>query len=520
MSMHKHIATFVTYIKQEKILYPLVMGLSVILSLIEIQGSVINRDAIVYLSTAEAFLEHDFADAFQTYKWPGYAILGALLSKATQIPLENCFYIINILLYAIACAAFVRLYDTLTNNKNALPIVALLVLLLPSFNSYREMIIRDVGFWCFSLLALLSFLRFTQTQKKIHSVNWQLAIGIAFLFRSEALAWIIGLPLCLFWIGTHPFSVRMKRWLASISLYAIALIVVAVFLGLNNSAAEVLLHKIPSVSALVNSFNNLQAAQEQMVLHALNDNSAEHAALIFTSGLLAYFIVVVLAASSVIYLILATVAFSKHYTLKPSSANGIVYWALALNLLTLLAFLLAYQFMIERYAVLAALLILLLISQPITLWLAQAWPSLRPWMRYGFVFLAVAMLLDMLISKNPPPTNLKSAGAWLQENTTVDTPVALNDNRLLHYSGRLRQGVTCIIDKDLSVSLKAIDMLKAYPYLVIQTKRKSLQKETLPLTNDQSFEKVTEFNRGQSVIVIYKNSQPSAGPAVDCNPFR
>lgn len=516
----KAIASTTLYLKQEKTLYLLMIVVGIALSLIRLQDSVINRDAIVYLSTAEIFLEQGFAGAFKSYSWLPYSILGALLSKATHISLEGCFYIINTLLYAIIPVAFVRLYLVISNNYSALLPIALLVLLLPSLNGYRDMIIRDIGFWCFSLLALLSFLRFTKTQKIFHAGMWQLAIGMAFLFRVEALAWIVGLPLCLFWISNAPFKEKMKQLFLATSLYSAVFLITVLFFFSNDIALTSLQNKSSAVSALFIGTDRLNTAQAQMAQHALNEYSAEYAALIFTSGLLTYFAFTILSASGFIYLIVAVIASFKHYVIKRSSENSVVCWALALNLITLLIFLISYQFIIERYAVLAALLILLLLFQPIVLWAKEAWPHMRLLAKCSFIFLAIVTLLDILISKNPAPINLKSAGEWLQKNTSLDTPIALNDNRLLHYSGRLRKGTTCVIDRDLSLSLKSVDTLKHYPYLVIQTKKTSLSADIAPLIQDKTFEKVEEFTHGKSVIIIFKSTAPNTELAVDCNSFR
>ncbi len=514
------IATLAPYLQQEKILYLLMIGFSIVLSLIEIQDSVINRDAIVYLSTAEEFLDHGFSGDFKAYSWLAYAVLGATLSKATHLSLENCFYIINTILYAVIPVIFLRIYVIATNSRNTLLVAALLILLLPAFNNYRDMIIRDVGFWCFSLLALLAFLRFTRTQKIFYAACWQLAIGAALLFRLEALAWIIAMPFCLFWLDSGPFVERCKHWLLSICAYALIFIVIGIFLWANNTALDILQNKIPTATTVFNGLDSLIRAKEQMVIHVLNEESEKHAFLVLISGLLALVIYIVLSTIGFIYISLSVAAFFKRYTLRKNVENRVIFWALTITLSTLIVFSLSSQFLIERYAILAALLILLLISQPITLWATNAWPNSRLRVKYGFFCLAAAVLLDTLISTNPAPTNLKLAGKWLQDNVSFETPIALNDNRLLHYSGRLKKGITCVIDKDLSISLKSIDSLRPYTYIVTQAKKETQQEVLAPLSKDKSFEKITEFSRGKSVITIFKNIQPSAAIAADCNPFR
>lgn len=508
------------YLNHEKTLYLLLIGCSFVLSILNIQGSVINRDAIVYLSTAEAFLQEGLFEALQTYEWPAYAILGALLSKTINISIESSFYFINSTLYAVIPVLFLKLYITATNNRHGLLIAALLVLLLPSFNGYRDMIIRDIGYWAFSLLALLYFFRFTHSQKNNDALKWQLAIAAAFIFRSEAIAWIIGLPLCLFWIGNTRLISRLKNWLQCISIYAAALVFAVVFLWINDAAFETLLRKIPSADAFTNIASSLKNAQEKMALHALHELSREYAPFILNTGLMAHLIHTVLSAVSWIYIGFAVMAMRKQEKIKWTPENKIILWAITINLSVLTAFVLAHQFMIERYAVMTALLILLLISQPICKWFEATWTQARPWIKYSALLIAIVLLVDIVTTKNPPPTNLISAGEWLKKNTTPNTPVALSDNRLLHYSDRLRDGVTCLIDRDLRVSLKSPDKLKHYPYIVVQTKKKSLKEDIFPLTNETSFREIKKFKRGESVTIIFKNDNPAVELAENCNPFR
>lgn len=518
--IEKNIAFLAPYLKQEKILYLVMIGTGIFFSLFKIHDSVINRDAIVYLSTAENFLEHGLSGKFLNYGWLPYSIMGATLSKATDLSLESCFYIINTTLYILIPVIFVRIYYIATNNRDALPLIALFIMLLPSFNSFRDMIIRDVGFWCFSLLALLSFLRFIQTQKICYSFAWQLAIGMAFVFRLEAIVWLIGLPLILFWPKTTPFKVRIQHWLLSVSLYIFLILAIIVYLLINTPLLETLLNKNPVMSALTGAAERFNSAQNHMSQQVLNEYSKENVLLIYTFGLLAHFTYVVLSAVSLIYIVLSCAAILKHNHIKYSLENKVITWALSLSLLTLLAFLLSYQFMIERYAILSALLILILISQPTAKWIKTTWQASSPWIKCSTIFFAIVLLLDILTTKNPPPTNLKLAGEWLQENTSLQTSIALSDNRLLHYSGRVRQGVTCVIDKDLSASLKSIDYLHPYEYIVIHAKKKHQQKDTLFLDQGKTFERIKEFTHGNSVTIIYRNNNPESSQAADCNPFR
>lgn len=515
----KFITLLSTHLKQEKILYLIIFSVGICLSLFKIHDSVINRDAIVYISTAEKFLENGFAGTFQSYTWLPFSILGAMLSKVTNLSLENSFYFINTFLYALIPVFFVRLYHVVTDNKDTLPLIGLLILLLPSFNGYRDMIIRDVGFWCFSLLALLSFLRFAQTKKLFHAVIWQLAIGVAIFFRLEGLALLIGLPLCLLWMGTTPLIVRTQQWLLSISLYIVLLFIGVSYALTNPTIIEILHNKFYDLRFFTGGIERFNIVQTQVTQHVLNEYSREDSLLILASGLLAHFSYVTLAAIGFFNIGLAYIARKKHFEIACTFENKIIIWALLLCIAPLLAFLMLYQFMIERYAVLVALLTLILIAQPTTLWIKASWPSFRPWIKWAFGLFAIALLMDLLTTKNPPPTNLKLAGEWLQKNATLDTPIALNDTRLLHYSGRIRQGVTCVIDKDLSLSLKKIDALKPYKYLVIQTKIKHLSEDTASIDQDNAFEKVQEFSRGNSIVVIYKNNNAQQ-LAETCNPFR
>ncbi len=92
------------------------------------------------------------------------------------------------------------------------------------------MLLRDQGFWAFFLLSLVQFVRYTRSHRLLDAFGWQLCISLATLFRIEAIAYAMFLPVYLLISGDQHISVRFRRFIVANHLLLILLIAVTTFL--------------------------------------------------------------------------------------------------------------------------------------------------------------------------------------------------------------------------------------------------------------------------------------------------
>jgi len=174
------------------------------------QAPYINQDGVHYLRAAAgdpdalAWIGH----------WSFYSYLIGLMAGMGLDPYlaAQC---LNALFDLIVVLALVRLVDRLTKRPGAMIWGALLILTLPYFNDNRAQIIRDHGYWAFSLLALVAWSRLLADFQWRHLLAWNLWMALATLFRVEGLAFLFLMPLGLLW-GPEPRALHWKRFTAAL----------------------------------------------------------------------------------------------------------------------------------------------------------------------------------------------------------------------------------------------------------------------------------------------------------------
>ena len=201
---------------------------SLLLSLVARLGSTINRDGMLYIHTAQAFLDGGFAAAKEIFTWPFLSIGIAIVSKLTGLGLENAGYLLNALFMAGACALMVAC--TARRSPALAWWACLTVLALPGFNEYRNELLREFGCWFFVMLACWLALRWEEQPRWPGALAIQLAVMAAALFRPEAVAIF---PALLAWqLFSAPRGQRARN-LAMVSLLPLigCAIVAALFMA-------------------------------------------------------------------------------------------------------------------------------------------------------------------------------------------------------------------------------------------------------------------------------------------------
>ena len=161
----------------------------------------INGDGILYIDVARAFLDKGIGAAIDVYHWPFYGILIGLVHKLTGLSFENSASFLNTLLLMLACAVFVRIYEEISGKEARIWVAALLILVLPVLNDYRDFVIRGHGFWAFMLIALYCFIQYSRSPDLKSALKWQLSLLIAILFRVEGIAFLVLAPFCFLFMA-------------------------------------------------------------------------------------------------------------------------------------------------------------------------------------------------------------------------------------------------------------------------------------------------------------------------------
>lgn len=162
-------------------------------------NSYINRDALIYIKQAYIFSNSNFIDGYSIYNWPFYSFLISLISKFTDIKIQTSAHLMNIIFFSLTIYFYLKLLLFITNEKKIIFIGGLIVLIFISIiDKYALMIIRDHGFWFFSIVGVYFFLKSKLNDSYYINSLWKLSFILSCMFRVEALFFLISVSIYKF----------------------------------------------------------------------------------------------------------------------------------------------------------------------------------------------------------------------------------------------------------------------------------------------------------------------------------
>ena len=183
---------------------------SLLISLVISSLFFINNDGIFYLLAAEDVLLHGSAATHVGLKWPLYPLLIAGLSYVTHLPLTASALIWQAFFQVILVISFINIVRVLGGNKTIQVLAAAVIILHPTLNEYRSLIIRDFGYWAFLLTGFYYLLRYSQYPSWGNVLAWLFSVGLATLFRIEGVVIIALSPLLLFFVADTSWKTKLK----------------------------------------------------------------------------------------------------------------------------------------------------------------------------------------------------------------------------------------------------------------------------------------------------------------------
>lgn len=425
---------------------------SLLLSVIAVLGVVtIGKDAAFYIDIAQRVNADGVQAAILAFDWPWFPILLAWSHSLLGLPYEQVAYLWCALLMAGACALLVdALGRALPGSGLWMP---LLVLALPALNSFRNDILREQGFWFFSVLALWLALNWAERGGWLRAAAIHLAILGAALFRLEALMLFGALAL---WRLSDLFSYSGWNRLLQIAALpllggAVALVVITVSGGFSQGRVEYYLHLLDP-SALKTVFDAKTNALADAVFAKYMDDDA--GLLLLGMILLAILFSFIKLCGPVALVFLRSVSWS---------AFG-AYWrqyrlfvcAALIYIVVLVVFFLQQGFVNSRYVSYLNLLALPLLAFALV-GFVQKFPRLG---RVLAVLLIVQML-DNVISLGAKKTHYVEAGQWLSQHASREASIYYDDPRIGYYAGFGYR----VIGKTLGDAMAAPE---SYRYLLIE----------------------------------------------------
>ncbi|QJD30006.1 hypothetical protein [Methylococcus geothermalis] len=398
-------------------------------------GDTINKDGVLYLDAAAAFLEQGMKAAAAIYGWPGYSLLIAATSRLTGWPLEASAHLLNAACFLAIADSFVRLHFALRSEEDSpsgwTPV--LLILAFPALGD-RLNIVRDWGFLAASLWGLLHLVKFRfEPQRRFgNAMFWQAGVAAAFVFRIEALVLILAVPV-YFLLEPLPWRLRTRHFLFSISGIVPVLILGAALLA-TGKLAPGKLWEITAYGyhdpALIWKYFSLHA--DRLAAALPNDYGADHAKLILGSGLVAVLFWLIGANLGPVLLGIFGYAVYRHGWRLPPRFR-LMLWTAGMASSTLLVFLVVQLVPDKRYALLPSALLLLAGGVYLERIVAG---TESPWARRLSLALVAALCLKSAVVTPDYRLYLRDVGRWMRANIPAGASLATNDPRIDYYAGR------------------------------------------------------------------------------------
>ena len=403
-------------------------------------ASIPNDDAYTYIRTAEIFLEQGVGAAISHYTWAGYPILIALVSLL-GLSLFTSAYVLNAIFFAILAYAFISILRHLDDSNRIAWLAALTVLAYPELNEYRDMVLRDVGFWAMLLLALWRFMVFVDTRQFSHSVFFVLAMIGAMLFRAEAVIYLVAIPFALFLQSDRNTQQNRQDFLKLAGFICCVgalgfLMLLAAGINLFSLIFELLRIYQPFLISRFNPDEAITAAQATAIF-------GEYAGIFsrdYVSAVVAVGLSVVLVMTlfytigGPFFWLLAFGLMRKHIRWHRAKVAPILAVSLA-NLFILVVFLYTTKFLTGRYALvfglMAATLVPFLISSIIERNRGGKWEK---FVSYFLILFFFYCLIDSYVSFGKSKDWLLDAAGYVELQAESDTQVLTNNHTIAYFS--------------------------------------------------------------------------------------
>lgn len=415
--------------------------LSLILSFyIHFRESVINPDAICYLlSAAEA--GHGVKAVMQTCgqaMWPFYSLLIFYFAKLSFLSYHTSAFILDATFTLISVLTFIKITDELGGNKIVLSFAACVILLHHDFNSVRQYIVRDHGFWAFYLLSMFLLLRFTAKKTWATAIAFGIALSIAALFRIEGAIFLLLLP----W-----FMLIKKEWRGFLMLQSVPIfLLMGLLLWLLSHPQPAYWGRLPELWQQIHHgfaliVERFHAAKLGMAEHVLTYDSAKDAGSLLIMLLVVWYVMLIVTSLSLAFTVVIGYGIYARIIRLSSRGKFVLFAYLLCNFVITVAFFLEHFFLSKRYLLAFTLTMLLcapfVLAELYTHRHVQKAKTLLSLFAFLILISALGGIFDFGYSKS----YIHEAGDWLNNHVPKNARLYANDIQLMYYSQHFDKGI-------------------------------------------------------------------------------
>jgi hypothetical protein len=402
---------------------------------------VLDRDGVTYLQSAAGFLEKGWQGVIELGEqatWPFYSIFIALFSKLTFLPISLAAQVLNFIFVLITVVSFVQIVKLIGGDLTTRYFALLAILCWHGLTRYFPDVLRDHGFNAFLLLSVILFYHYLRAYQWRYLMAWWFCIAIAFLFRLEAIVYVLLLPLA---VGCQASSSGKNRFLGMIQLYCVPflLLLFVMLSGYDLFSGHLRFEYIYQQITQIFSEIALHWQQHTDQLAQTVFPNVDYVFFGLFASAVAIFICLLLETLGVLNVVALLYVFKcRKECLAHTEWRFVVSYA-AVAWLIMALFFLEYFFLSHRYVVQFGLFVAMI--APFALRHAyRRWSSGSGHMRVGVVILSCAVIYNIIASLfhfgHENHVAMVQMGRWMKDNLPANVKVVTNAKRISYYASR------------------------------------------------------------------------------------
>lgn len=405
---------------------------------ISLNQAVINTDGICYLTSAYEVGQAGIHAAMQLCgqaAWPFYSILIALVTRFSHLSFVHAAYLIDALATLVTVLSFIKIVEMLGGKGRVLWLATFVILSAHQFNSVRQYIVRDHGFWAFYLVSFIFYLQFLRHNTLVNALGFSASLIMATLFRIEGAVFLALLPIVtLFFRDTW-----QERGSDFIKLNLLTVVgLVCAWLFLQHGAAVEKTSRLPDLMHHVTQgyqiiITKFLAAKSRMEQFVLPMEAARDAGLIWMVTLLVMYCVHIINHCSWAATALLIYAWLNGVTAKFSrTARFALYAFIVVNIAVTSLFFVERLFFAKRYLIALSLILFLWLPFALEQLIASGYK--KRFAAYFAMLVLFASTLGTITDNGHSKFYIRDAGNWLATHVPANTPLYTNDILIAYYS--------------------------------------------------------------------------------------
>ena len=404
-----------------------------------INSSLPNDDAYVYMRTAEVFADQGLAAAYEHYPWASYSVLIGLF-HGLGFEVLQAAYVLNTIFFAIITFAFVSLASEIRDDRLFVQLAALTVLIYPELNEFRVIVVRDIGFWATSLLAMMQFVRFAGNPTPRYAIGFCALQLLGASMRPEAIIYLFLMPFALLLVPalspTHRRNAFVIMQVTSL-IMVFALLILLLLLGINLPA--MLSSQFQAYGIFLRTAFDLGTASNAAVITELFGsigalNSGEWFWLFMLTGLSAVLVAEIAASIGLPCLLLLGWGLSRGFIGAQGTAARTLVATALVNILIAAGFIYVSRFLDSRYTMLLSISVMMLVPMVLR-GMFTSTASRGNGARVAVGVVVLYLFIDAYVSFGRDKSFIYESTAWILNNAEQDAALLTNNRSVAYLSG-------------------------------------------------------------------------------------